>query len=58
MEENDQLFRHEAGRMVSALTRKFGVYNLPLVEDVVQDAFVARCKCGAFVACRKTRQPG
>ena len=26
------------GRMVAALTRVFGVQNLPLVEDVVQDA--------------------
>ena len=25
--------------MVAALTRVFGVHNLPLVEDVVQDAF-------------------
>src|SRR5262249_4398655 len=29
----------EAGRMVSALTRIFGVHNLALAEDVVQDAF-------------------
>jgi RNA polymerase sigma-70 factor (ECF subfamily) len=27
------------GRMISALTRIFGVHNLALVEDVVQDAF-------------------
>ena len=33
------LFRHEAGRMVVALTRLFGVHNLALAEDVVQDAF-------------------
>ena len=39
MELNDHLFRHEAGRMVSALTRIFGVHNLALAEDVVQDAF-------------------
>jgi RNA polymerase sigma-70 factor (ECF subfamily) len=37
---NDHLFRHESGRMVVALTRIFGVHNLPLVEDVVQHAFV------------------
>jgi RNA polymerase sigma-70 factor (ECF subfamily) len=36
---NDQLFRHEAGRLVAALTRIFGVHNLTLAEDVVQDAF-------------------
>jgi RNA polymerase sigma-70 factor (ECF subfamily) len=32
------LFRHEAGRMVAALTRLFGLHNLALAEDVVQDA--------------------
>jgi RNA polymerase sigma-70 factor (ECF subfamily) len=36
---NDHLFRHESARMVAALTRLFGVHNLPLAEDVVQDAF-------------------
>jgi RNA polymerase sigma factor (sigma-70 family) len=39
MQLNDQLFRREAGRMVAALTRIFGVHNLTLAEDVVQDAF-------------------
>jgi RNA polymerase sigma-70 factor (ECF subfamily) len=39
MESNDHLFRREAGRMVSALTRVFGIHNLALAEDVVQDAF-------------------
>ena len=38
-EPGDHLFRREAGRMVAALTRLFGVHNLPLAEDVVQDAF-------------------
>ena len=33
------LFRRDAGRMVAALTRLFGVHNLALAEDVVQDAF-------------------
>jgi RNA polymerase sigma-70 factor (ECF subfamily) len=36
---NEHLFRHESGRLVSALTRVFGVHNLSLAEDVVQDAF-------------------
>ncbi len=36
----DHLFRHEAGRMVSVLTRTFGTDNLGLVEDVVQDALL------------------
>src|SRR5450432_4774317 len=39
MESDDHLFRREAGRMVAALTRIFGVHNLALAEDVVQDAF-------------------
>jgi RNA polymerase sigma-70 factor (ECF subfamily) len=39
MELEDHLFRREAGRMVSVLTRLFGVRHLALAEDVVQDAF-------------------
>ena len=38
-EPSDHLFRREAGRMVATLTRIFGVHNLALAEDVVQDAF-------------------
>jgi RNA polymerase sigma-70 factor (ECF subfamily) len=36
----DHLFRHTAGRMISALTRYFGVENLELVEDIVQEALL------------------
>ena len=39
IESSDHLFRREAGRMVATLTRIFGVHNLALAEDVVQDAF-------------------
>jgi DNA-directed RNA polymerase specialized sigma24 family protein len=39
VELDEHLFRHEAGRMVAALTRLFGLHNLALVEDVVMDAF-------------------
>jgi RNA polymerase sigma factor (sigma-70 family) len=39
MESSDHLFRREAGRMVSVLTRIFGFHNLALAEDVVQDTF-------------------
>lgn len=39
MEPSDHLFRREAGRMVATLVRIFGVHNLALAEDVVQDAF-------------------
>ena len=36
---DEHLFRHESGRIVAALTRIFGVHQLALAEDVVQDAF-------------------
>jgi RNA polymerase sigma-70 factor (ECF subfamily) len=36
---DEHLFRRESGRMVAALARIFGVHNLALAEDVVQDAF-------------------
>lgn len=39
MQPTDHLFRREAGRMVAALTRVFGIHNLTLAEDVVQEAF-------------------
>jgi RNA polymerase sigma-70 factor (ECF subfamily) len=32
----EHLFRHEAGKMVSTLTRIFGVKHINLAEDVVQ----------------------
>jgi RNA polymerase sigma factor (sigma-70 family) len=38
-ELDPQLFRRESGRMLVALTRLFGIHNLALAEDVVQDAF-------------------
>src|SRR5713226_4275916 len=34
----EHLFRHEAGKMVSTLTRIFGIEHLNLAEDVVQEA--------------------
>ena len=39
MDLSEHLFRRESGRLVAALTRIFGVHNLALAEDVVQDAF-------------------
>lgn len=39
VELDEHFFRHESGRMVAALTRIFGMHNLALAEDVVQDAF-------------------
>jgi len=38
VDELGALFRHESGRMVSALVRVFGLHNLALAEDAVQDA--------------------
>src|SRR2546422_1460861 len=48
MEPSDHLFRHEAGRMVATLTRVFGVHNLALAEDVVQDAFCCALEVWKF----------
>lgn len=39
MEIEEHLFRRESGRMVATLARIFGLHNLALAEDVVQDAF-------------------
>ncbi len=39
-ESVEHLFRHRAGQMVSTLTRIFGVEQLDLMEDAVQDALV------------------
>jgi RNA polymerase sigma factor (sigma-70 family) len=36
----DHLFRHEAGKIVAVLTRVFGIENLELAEDVVQDSLM------------------
>ena len=36
----DHLFRHETGKLTSVLTRIFGVHNLELAEDVVQDTLL------------------
>lgn len=39
MDGGEQLFRHESGRIVAALTRIFGFDHLALAEDVAQDTF-------------------
>ena len=36
----DHFFRHESGKLVSLLTRVFGLHHLDLVEDVVQSAML------------------
>jgi hypothetical protein len=37
----DDCFRHEYGRIVAGLARRYGMGRLDLVEDVVQDAMMA-----------------
>jgi RNA polymerase sigma-70 factor (ECF subfamily) len=44
----DRLFRGESGRMIAVLTRLFGVHNLALAEDVVQDAFARAVQVWKF----------
>jgi RNA polymerase sigma factor (sigma-70 family) len=39
MEPSEHLFRQESGRIVTALTRIFGLDNIALAEDVTQDVF-------------------
>jgi RNA polymerase sigma factor (sigma-70 family) len=48
MEPSEHLFRRESGRMVAVLTRIFGVHNLALAEDVVQDAFCRALEVWSF----------
>ena len=48
MADGDTIFRQEAGRMVAALTRVFGLRNLALAEDVVQEAFCRAMEVWSF----------
>ena len=48
MELTEHLFRHEWGRMVGAVKGIFGLYNLALAEDVVQEAFCRATEVWAF----------
>lgn len=43
----DHLFRHQSGKMVSVLTRIFGLQHLETVEDAVQDTFIKAAKTWA-----------
>ena len=40
----DHLFRHQYGKMVSILTRIFGLQHLEMIEDAVQDTFIRALK--------------
>src|SRR5579872_5645593 len=44
----DHLFRHEAGKMIAVLTRVFGIHNLELVEDTVQETFLKALQVWKF----------
>jgi RNA polymerase sigma factor (sigma-70 family) len=48
VELSEHLFRREAGRLIAAMTRVFGVHNLALAEDVVQDAFCSALETWSF----------
>src|SRR5919199_3925029 len=44
----EDLFRNEHAHLVAALTRTLGPTNLPLAEDVVQDALVSAMHAWRF----------
>lgn len=44
----DHLFRHQAGQMVSTLTRIFGPHYVDLAEEVVQDALLKALELWPF----------
>lgn len=44
----EHLFRHEASRMIAILTRVFGLENLGLVEDVVQETLARALQTWPF----------
>jgi RNA polymerase sigma-70 factor (ECF subfamily) len=46
----EHLFRHESGKLLSALTRILGPRNLPLAEDVVQDVLCQALEVWKFHA--------
>ena len=37
----DHLFRHHQGKMISTLTRIYGLSNLEMIEDAIQDTFIS-----------------
>ncbi|KAA6459127.1 sigma-70 family RNA polymerase sigma factor [Acidobacteria bacterium AB60] len=48
MEDIEHLFRRESGRLVSILSRIFGMRDLALAEDVVQEAFCRALEVWSF----------
>src|SRR5262249_38538304 len=45
---DDRFFRRESGRLLAALTRIFGVQNIALAEDVVQDTLAHAFEVWSF----------
>lgn len=44
----DHLFRHQSGKMIAVLTRIFGMHNLEMIEDVVQESFLRAMQTWTF----------
>ena len=44
----EHLFRHQSGKMISALTRILGVHNLALAEDIVQETLLKALQTWPF----------
>jgi len=49
----DDLFRHEAGKLISVLTGIFGINRLQLAEDVVQESLVRALRRWPYVGIPK-----
>lgn len=48
MKPDDSLFRREAARLLATLTRAFGVENLALAEDVVQETLASAFEAWSY----------
>ena len=44
----DHLFRHESGKMVSVLSKLFGIKNLDAAQDIVQDTLLQAMKTWSY----------
>jgi RNA polymerase sigma-70 factor (ECF subfamily) len=49
----DDLFRHEAGKLISVLTGIFGINRLQLAEDVVQESLVRALRTWPYIGIPK-----
>lgn len=52
----DDCFRHEYGRIVAGLARRYGMGRLDLIEDVVQDAMMAALDTWRRACCPPRRR--